>query len=427
MKYIIWGSGIRGRRVFELLGEEKVVAFVDSDASKVGQLYEGIGIYDIVTAEKLYKDCIYVVTPKEHEEEIVQVLINKGIHRYILLGDMCSRVSKNDFFCGYEWDIPKDKCALYGIDLFNILLYEHLKQNIVQDVFLIANDETEKEIVDVLSKEYQIVEKENLSIGIKILVSTVKEKELLSSYGDVECIASVLNRGMPVFNEQLSKFKNIHKGKRAFIVATGPSLRIEDLEKLKKSNEITLSMNRIYNLFSKTGWRPDYYVIQDAKAIEDLADEIAELKLPFKFVSYKPESYWNNKTAVESSIRFRLISEKYKGTMPNFSNDITRGIFEGYTVTYACLQIALYMGFREIYLLGVDFNYSTDLYSAQNHFPGYQSEGRPVRLNEVHPDLVELAYKKARMYGEEHDTEIYNATRGGKLEVFKRIEFDNLF
>ena len=60
--------------------------------------------------------------------------------------------------------------------------------------------------------------------------------------------------------EKLKSLKDQHKGERCFIVATGPSLRIEDLNLLR--NEFTFSMNSIFLLFDETDWRPTYYGIQ---------------------------------------------------------------------------------------------------------------------------------------------------------------------
>ena len=36
-------------------------------------------------------------------------------------------------------------------------------------------------------------------------------------------------------------------------------------------------------------------------------------------------------------------------------------------------------------------------------------------------------YMCAKEYAERHEIKIYNATRGGKLEVFERVDFDSLF
>lgn len=427
MRYVIWGSGKRGKWILELLGKEQIIAFVDSDFTKAGQECEGIPILDIETATKLYRNYIYIITPYGYEAEIAHVLEDKGIGNYIEIGYLDRNISMDNFYKDYTWDIPKDICALYGINLFNLLLYKHLEKSIVKIVYLVPEKETNKDLTDMISEEYKVTRIEQLPAQTKIIVPTRECKHTLPEGYNVESFMSILNRGLPIYNDELLRFKNVHKSERCFIVATGPSLRVEDLEILNRHNEITFSMNRIYNIFEKTAWRPDYYVIQDFKAIEDLADEIADLELPYKFVSYRPEAYWENPVARASSIKFKLISEIYKNELPNFSTDISRGIFEGYTVTYACLQIAMYMGFKEIYLLGVDFDYKEDLYSEENHFPGYQSKDKHVRLNQVRPDLVALAYRKARLYSEEQGTKIYNATRGGKLDIFERAEFDALF
>lgn len=427
MKYIIWGSGIRGKKVLELVEKQKISAYVDMDSNKVGQLCEQIEILNLDEAERKFPEDLYVITPIGHEKEVEEILKARGIKRFIRLGNDALWLVDTKTLGKYTWDIPKDICYLYGVNLRNMVLYDFLKKECVERVVLIAQEDVSVEAVDILSEKYEIVRKEEVPQNVKIIFFSEKEKKIFQGYKNAEQLIYILHRGLPVYNEKLQKFKKIHSGKRCFIVATGPSLKVSDLDILHKNGAITISMNRIYNIFSKTEWRPDYYVVQDAKAIEDLADEIAELKLPYKFISSQPEIYWENKKAVETSMKFELIAEHYREEYPSFSNDICRGVFEGYTVTYACLQIAAYMGFSEIYLLGVDFSYTTDVYSDQNHFEGYRSEDRPVRLNEVHPELVALAYEKAKLYGEEQGIKIYNATRGGKLEIFPRVDFDTLF
>ena len=60
------------------------------------------------------------------------------------------------------------------------------------------------------------------------------------------------------YNKQIECYKDIHHGKRCFIIATGPSLTVQDLDTLYAHNEKCISMNRIYNIFGETKWRPDY-------------------------------------------------------------------------------------------------------------------------------------------------------------------------
>lgn len=91
------------------------------------------------------------------------------------------------------------------------------------------------------------------------------------------------------------------------------------------------------------------------------------------------------------------------------------------------MQLAVYMGFSEIYLLGVDFNYSNNIYDPKNHFEGCDTAKNKIRLNQVYPEITLLAYESCRDFCRKHNVRIFNATRGGKLEVFERKSFDDLF
>jgi Uncharacterized protein conserved in bacteria len=225
------------------------------------------------------------------------------------------------------------------------------------------------------------------------------------------------------YNPKIEKFKDIHRGKRCFIVATGPSLKFEDIECLHKNNELSISMNHIFCAFQNTVWRPNYYVCQDPSVIRDYEKEICEADIENKFISDYYMPFWKIK---RNMYKFHGHLEDYLPNTPKFSADFSRKIYDGYTVTYTCIQLAVYMGFHEIFLLGTDFNYSLHLSSAENHFyKEYEKEKNKV--NEVAYQEILMAYKKARQYTENNGIKIYNATRGGKLEIFERVEFNNLF
>ena len=116
-------------------------------------------------------------------------------------------------------------------------------------------------------------------------------------------------------------------------------------------------------------------------------------------------------------------------------------MFTGYSVLYSCIQFAYFFGIETIYLLGVDFNYnfsSSKLSRSDGATQMYESEGES---NHFHPDYKKageiyydpnlehqkLAFIKARQVFEDSGRSIYNATRGGRLEVFPRVEFDCIF
>jgi hypothetical protein len=125
--------------------------------------------------------------------------------------------------------------------------------------------------------------------------------------------------------------------------------------------------------------------------------------------------------------------EFYPG-LPLFSEDASNALGEGYTVTYNAIQIAVYMGFKEIYLLGVDHSYAVNL-KADNtvekketkSYSDILSDGIDKVDNLPRIDYSTLAYTAAEKYAREHDIKIYNATRGGALEIFPRVDFDSLF
>lgn len=235
---------------------------------------------------------------------------------------------------------------------------------------------------------------------------------------------------------KLTKFKNKHNRKRAFIIGNGPSLTIDDLNKLR--DEITFASNKIYLAFNETSWRPTYYGILDSKVAENNADIISKLKLT-KFISNSVMNFFGE----HSSIYFlKLMSHSIINgkEVQGFSKDITQGIYGGYTVTYFLIQIAYFMGIRELYLIGVDFDFKISkvlnetsvhgeiLLEAQgevNHFhPNYREEGEKW----TYPKLEEQyeAFSIAKRVFDSDEGCIYNASRKTKLDIFPLVNLDEI-
>ncbi|MFK9089940.1 6-hydroxymethylpterin diphosphokinase MptE-like protein [Bacillus salipaludis] len=219
--------------------------------------------------------------------------------------------------------------------------------------------------------------------------------------------------------ERLKTLKNKHKGERCFIVATGPSLTIEDLEKLR--NEVTFSMNSICLAFNETDWRPTYYGIQDIGVFNKFEQDIKNLDVDCKFIADVISKHINISDDYFiyplNLLNHSVFHQKYN---TKFSKDVFAEVFDGYTITYSLIQIAVYMGFEEIYLLGTDCNYSSNM---NHHFKNYDHVDPSFLLA---GDRMISAYKEARKYADCNKIKIYNATRGGMLEVFERVDFDVL-
>lgn len=230
--------------------------------------------------------------------------------------------------------------------------------------------------------------------------------------------ASYINKN---FGTGIKKYKNKYKNQRCFIIGNGPSLLIEDLEKLK--NENTFASHMIYKVFNETDWRPKFYCVEDIKLLTNNLDDLQKLcndnayehgfftgnmwkDLPNSFLKSEKNDFW---------YIFKLA---YNG-FPDFSLRPNKYLIEGYTVTYAIIQLAVYMGFTEIYLLGVDHHYEKG-----NNYS--KSIGETEVYNIPLLDKSTLSYKKAREICEKKKIKIVNLTRGGYLETFERKSFDSV-
>lgn len=248
------------------------------------------------------------------------------------------------------------------------------------------------------------------------------EKELYGLHYTLKDIYDFSDEIDDYYNPRLEKFKGIHSKQRCFIVATGPSLRMNDLDVLKKNMEICISMNRIYKAFEYTEWRPEYYVAEDKEMCSNYKNEMLSLDVKCKFLSDSFLDIWKDNSD-PSFYKYHSCLSLFLPQLPKLSENIARKIYWSGIVTYVCLQLAIYMGFKEIYLLGVDFNYRGN---GGNYFYEKEfEEGSRLVITSSEESLA--GYKKAKEYADTNNIKNYNATRNGKLEVFERIEFDKIF
>jgi len=426
MKYVIWGAGRRGKWTNHFVGAENVAAFIDGNEQRLGHEFCGKKIITFEEAEKKYEDCLIIITPLQGGDNIEQQLKQQGFYKYVKLDELPMYIpcDEQDEFSIVSLYDKNRSYGLIGINIFTIYLYEKMKQT-KTTVHMAIYGEVHSDLINLLKEhiEFSSVD-EIIKTSDEVIVLNKKDKELAAQKSITADDFTIKNL-LPV-KQELLKFKDIHKGKRCFIVATGPSLRVQDLDKLHENGEICISMNRIFNIFDKTQWRPDYYMIGDMEMIEDLSEQIADLKLPYKFVATEPKSYWKNPKS-KGSIPYKLLLRGYIHNTPQFSANVERGVCHGTNITYLCIQLAVYMGFSKIYLLGVDFNYTPNVYDAANHFEGCDTPQNRIRLNPIYPEKVQLSYEVAKQYCNREQIHVYNATRGGKLEVYDRVDFDTLF
>lgn len=228
---------------------------------------------------------------------------------------------------------------------------------------------------------------------------------------------------------QFEKIKNSHVGERCFVIGNGPSLTPQDLDLLK--GEYCFAANQIFFIFDKTEWRPNVYLTANTDTVAGYFQEIQNIDAEYKFIDSKALDY-----GIEISDALYLKHGCFSAEEERFSSDIAKYYYNGGTITYTAMQVAVYMGFSEIYLLGVDNNYSNEKKrdgkeihnKVQDHFYEQKNESAE-KLNlyaTVDIDHLTEYFELAKKYADLHGVKIWNATRGGKLEIYPRIELEEV-
>jgi len=186
------------------------------------------------------------------------------------------------------------------------------------------------------------------------------------------------------------------------------------------AGETTFACNSLIKLFDEIPFKPTYYFAQDNHIILDNKEYIEKLDT-VRFV----KAHYASRYHIPGVTYYKMLFPKHP---IGFSDNMANVVYSGQTVTYSMIQFAAYMGFKEIYLIGVDCNYSKDnsVITADSYFDKRLfNASRPYAAPEVDTNL--LAFARAKEVCDKKGVNIYNATRGGKLEIFPRVDFDSLF
>jgi len=244
-------------------------------------------------------------------------------------------------------------------------------------------------------------------------------------------------------NYRLINYKNKYFGERCFIIGNGPSLKAKDLEKI--TGEYSFGANTVFKIFKDTSWRPSFYFVEDSLVYENHFKEIKKIEAP-KFVS-SIALEWQKLPLLKNGIKFfdYLYYYNHYPETPPLTVDFTKEVWCMYNVGAQMINAAIYMGFKKIYLLGFDFSYDFSgidevttkndkgevetkfivKKKMKNHFSDEcVTIGQEVYLTDTKYALkaFELLQKESKNLG----IKIYNATGGGKLEIFERIKLDKV-
>lgn len=243
--------------------------------------------------------------------------------------------------------------------------------------------------------------------------------------------------------DRLSALQNKFAGERIFVMGNGPSLNKTPLDKLE--NEFVFGLNRVSLLFDRVSWKPTFFTAFDVRVVPDNQEEFANLDIEYKFFSArykkilgeKPNHYWHHTKGFYDGFE-----SCFEPTVPY------TGFGGGGTIAIMAIELAFFMGFREIYLIGTDVSYTVPKSVVQsgeeifgdgvklnlestkdddaNHFdPRYFGAGKKWHNPNVRD--MKIGFARTASYIDQRGGKLLNATVGGELDQVQRVDFDSLF
>lgn len=230
----------------------------------------------------------------------------------------------------------------------------------------------------------------------------------------------------------IKSLKNVKKGEKCFVIGNGPSLTYLDLEKISRYD--TFASNRIFFMFDETGWRPTYYLAIDNNILDDNLEKIVAAEAGTKFLNYTIKKKIKNMVGTNTKFinifgRYVISPAGYETKHINY--DVSKSFSLSYSVTGVAIELAVYMGYSTIYLLGVDHSYVKtitkdgvlkEMKDVKDYFGNVKSESYSIQ----YIDAVNSYYTALKKHAEQYGSVVFNATRGGKLEIFQRVNLDEV-
>lgn len=195
--------------------------------------------------------------------------------------------------------------------------------------------------------------------------------------------------------KKIEDYKGIHQGKRLFILASGPSLSTLDLTPL--SRRIVMGLNRSSLIYPND----QYHVTMDHRLFNDFPDLLQKTRCLFTLEG-RP---WG--------IPMKLLGST------GFSWDLAQGIYSGYTVSYLALQLGVYMGFEEIFFLGLDLKHN----NGNTHFFGADFRSLTHEKTEF-PRMLKMLNFGAKALSDSK-VKVYNCSPVSTLTCFPKMSYED--
>lgn len=423
-KIVIIGAGEIGRQALEFVGAECVAYFADN--KKAGNIYCNKAVYPVERIAEDKERYVLLLAVTRYRKELIKQLNGLGVYDFYYFDE---DIYFGNVFRGCSFPL-RERMSLYdcikNVSADDVCLYGDRRRigRFVAEVMEIEHYAAESGEEGFIHLERLAAEFSYILINAESCTEEFLEK-CNTLKADVWFVAKYYDTDY-YQKDRLCKYKGIHRGERCFIIGNGPSLRMEDLEVLAKQREICFGLNLIHVAYQNTRWRPDYICVSDTLTIKKTIEKVIKNNNCPLFIADAFLRFYEDERMDERILPFcKLYPNEANNYEYGFSTDIREGICNADSVAYFALQIAVYMGFGEIYLLGMD---NSDW--AFHFDEKYLEESDVFRENfddAMASRRVSQAFQKAEEMSGRYGFKIYNATRGGSLEEHERVNFDKLY
>lgn len=200
---------------------------------------------------------------------------------------------------------------------------------------------------------------------------------------------------------------------RAWIAGNGKSLNQTDLNLLK--GETSFAVNNIHLIYPKTDWRPTHYVRAEGYKIPNDWEESIRVHKELGCEMWTNECFGREFNAIHTCQH----NLKHFNS-PECPHMLHLPVLCGFgSSVNVAVQIAMLKGYSPLYLIGCDLGYQN---GKPNHFDENYENGFEQDTRYANMDTLE-----AHVIASRSGYEVYNATVGGNLEVYPRVDFEGLF
>jgi len=238
---------------------------------------------------------------------------------------------------------------------------------------------------------------------------------------------------------------DIEKGNRCFIVATGSSIKNQDLKLLE--NEIVIGVSGLYNHADIDIMNPKYYINPP------IFKSHSKYNKEENFIDYlnDMDKSLNDDTIMFFDINDKIYIDKYslfsnkkiiwknyeRWNESDIHNIKLNALPSIWSVSESSIQIALYLGFDKIYLIGFDhdwfnglFNYGFSYEKARKYFE--KDEKKVAKDHNIDSEFQMIRHAKIfnkykKLYAFRKNIYNANADQNSYVDTFPKVKYEDLF